>query len=930
MSTYLKNIARYKHGHLKSKTYDEIQKLFDKEMKRVNTFVDMNLEVVKGDEHVEVEKNDQEEAEMKRHIEIVKDDKVAIDAIPLATKPPVIGIDKENLEILWKLVKAKHENTRLEEDYERVLWGDLKVMFEPDIKSDVWRSLQGYKICSLGSTTPLRSAVVIPSSGNQGGSSTAPAAEGSNTQDSQGKGIMVDDATAPSGGASRSRPSFGPAPSFKDVSGDAIHMDFFPFSAGPCHATYPKGGIAGNCEFTHGEWDAPYRLTFGVLTKEVFKDPAIYKTVVDQFPTPGEMVRVKSLSDDQMTVKMSVLHCMMMSRGGELLARYHGLNQSHYEYVLSADSRLKGYEEKVANMTGLELQVVVLKKQVPGLNDKLTSFDASFSNSKAKGKERKKKIKSLGKSLDNLHAEVARLLAALNQATILEAERDDEILRRVQGELLSLAASVGFEHGLSMHQAKDEFAVVLKKMISKDARVSPPVAKELIMTSASKSLELSANVDLTPSVVASEHNKEMVNAEVDGSDPQMIDDTITAKSEHAFMQDVLLSIQRILSHATRPNPNGFPPRTFSIADQAFVGSMGCIFLSEVDIILSCLALELAWLLVFPSSLVGALSLYDVVVHRSYSPKRRGPLPNGDALRKCILKCTYTPTTVVVPAVPAIENSPKIPAQTTVKTVLNMSPENKAYFESEKEAIHLILTGIGDEIYSTVDVCQTAHEMWEAIERLQQVNELRAERMAKNANPLALVVAAQTYPYPYYQSPKSHKSYTPTSKASLPTKSHATTRYKGKEIDKPITPPSESASEEDSDPEQAQKDKEMQKNLALIAKYFKKLYKPTNNNLRTSSNTRNKNVETTPRYKNDNQIGQFRNQRAVNVARARETVGGPVVQQSGIQCFNCKEFGHYAKECRKPKWVKDSTYHKEKMLLCKQAEKGVQLQAEQSD
>ncbi|GJQ95147.1 retrovirus-related pol polyprotein from transposon TNT 1-94 [Tanacetum coccineum] len=61
--------------------------------------------------------------------------------------------------------------------------------------------------------------------------------------------------------------------------------------------------------------------------------------------------------------------------------------------------------------------------------------------------------------------------------------------------------------------------------------------------------------------------------------------------------------------------------------------------------------------------------------------------------------------------------------------------------------------------------------------------------------------------------------------------------------------------------------------------------------------------------------------AVNVVGARETVGGPVVQQSGIQCFNCKEFGHYAKECRKPKRVKDSTYHKEKMLLCKQAEKG---------
>nr|GEV15289.1 putative reverse transcriptase domain-containing protein [Tanacetum cinerariifolium] len=58
---------------------------------------------------------------------------------------------------------------------------------------------------------------------------------------------------------------------------------------------------------------------------------------------------------------------------------------------------------------------------------------------------------------------------------------------------------------------------------------------------------------------------------------------------------------------------------------------------------------------------------------------------------------------------------------------------------------------------------------------------------------------------------------------------------------------------------------------------------------------------------------------VNVTRARENVGSPVVQQSGIQCFNCKEFGHFAKECRKPKRVKDSTYYKEKMLMCKQAE-----------
>nr|GEW64025.1 hypothetical protein [Tanacetum cinerariifolium] len=208
-------------------------------------------------------------------------------------------------------------------------------------------------------------------------------------------------------------------------------------------------------------------------------------------------------------------------------------------------------------------------------------------------------------------------------------------------------------------------------------------------------------------------------------------------------------------------------------------------------------------------------------------------PNGKALRKCILSGPYKPRTVLVQAVAAIDDSPAIPEHIT---------------QYQKE-----------------------------------VNELRTERLARNANPLALVATAQANQDPYHQTSKSHKLYAPSSKPSIPTKTHTTTRYKGKEIAKPITPPSETAFEEDSDPEQAQMDKDIQKNLALIAKYFKKIYKPTNNNLRTSSNSRNKN-----------------------------------------------EFGHFANEFKKPIKVKDSTYHKENMLLCKQVKQGVPLEAKQYD
>ncbi|GKB95660.1 hypothetical protein Tco_0981797 [Tanacetum coccineum] len=106
-----------------------------------------NSKKQKIDENVEAKVDD--EAEMKKHMEIVPDDEVAIDAIPLATKSPVIvdwKIIKEGKMGYFQLIRADGSSRRPEEAYERVLWGDLKVMFEPDVESEVWRNLQGYNV----------------------------------------------------------------------------------------------------------------------------------------------------------------------------------------------------------------------------------------------------------------------------------------------------------------------------------------------------------------------------------------------------------------------------------------------------------------------------------------------------------------------------------------------------------------------------------------------------------------------------------------------------------------------------------------------------------------------------------------------------------------------------------------------------------------
>ncbi|GJS29790.1 hypothetical protein Tco_0490410 [Tanacetum coccineum] len=121
MSTYLKNMAGWKLHLLKNKSYDEVQELFDQAMIRVNTFVDMDSEVLEGSskragdelkqESAKKQKtdNDNEIAKLKMLVEITPDkEEVAVDAIPLATKPLNYSPpEEERSSLKAKVLKAR-------------------------------------------------------------------------------------------------------------------------------------------------------------------------------------------------------------------------------------------------------------------------------------------------------------------------------------------------------------------------------------------------------------------------------------------------------------------------------------------------------------------------------------------------------------------------------------------------------------------------------------------------------------------------------------------------------------------------------------------------------------------------------------------------------------------------------------------------------
>nr|GEW37957.1 hypothetical protein [Tanacetum cinerariifolium] len=215
----------------------------------------------------------------------------------------------------------------------------------------------------------------------------------------------------------------------------------------------------------------------------------------------------------------------------------------------------------------------------------------------------------------------------------------------------------------------------------------------------------------------------------------------------------------------------------------------------------------------------------------------------------------------------------------------------------------ISKGIDNDIYSTVDACPNACEMWKAIERLKQGESINVQDFETNlywefrkftSHDVNVQFLLQLQPE--WQRFVTLVKQSQELKTVSYHKLYDILKQHQNEVNKIRAERIALAKDNETS-----KDKEIDKLMALISLSFKKIYKPTNNNLRTSSNTSRANQDNSPRI---NRSTGYENQRIGNVAGARETVGLTV--------------------------VKDAAYHREKMLLCKQDEARIQLNAEQAD
>ncbi|GJZ37253.1 hypothetical protein Tco_0583444 [Tanacetum coccineum] len=239
-------------------------------------------------------------------------------------------------------------------------------------------------------------------------------------------------------------------------------------------------------------------------------------------------------------------------------------------------------------------------------------------------------------------------------------------------------------------------------------------------------------------------------------------------------------------------------------------------------------------------------------------------------------------------VPVAEGSSETTTEGYMENYKNVLQDIRDQLNAEAEAVQIILTWIDNDIYSTVDPCPNTCEMWKDIESLKQGESINVQDLETNLYwEFGKFTSHDGRSFESYYS-RFYKMMNELVRNQCDVTNHqvnvqfllqlqpewqrsqpAATKNRGKTIINSPLPTYDQEPTMVAEDDEMSKEKKIDKLMTLISLSFKKIYKPTNNNLRTSSNTSRAHQGNTLRINRG--IG-YDNQRAVNVAGARENVG----------------------------------------------------------
>nr|GEX26429.1 hypothetical protein [Tanacetum cinerariifolium] len=295
-------------------------------------------------------------------------------------------------------------------------------------------------------------------------------------------------------------------------------------------------------------------------------------------------------------------------------------------------------------------------------------------------------------------------------------------------------------------------------------------------------------------------------------------------------------------------------------------------------------------------------------------------PNHELIHYCLTNPPYK-LGWIDKKVPISEGSPITRTKRFQETYKNVSQDIRDQLNVEAEAVQIILTRIDNDIYSTVDACPNACEVWKAIERLKQGESINVQDLETNL---------------YWEFGKL------TSQDGELMESYYSRFYKM--MNELIRNQCKVTNHQVNVQFLLQLQPEWQRFVTIVKQ---------NQELKTVSYHKLFDIL----KQHQNEVNEIKAERIARVAnplalvaqqqlvyhpqthpthytqnsstRSQQLLPGTKEKQLST-LHNPSMIKNLLWECQKPKRAKDTAYHREKMLLCKQKEARIQLNEEQSD
>nr|GEZ27102.1 putative reverse transcriptase domain-containing protein [Tanacetum cinerariifolium] len=125
-----------------------------------------------------------------------------------------------------------------------------------------------------------------------------------------------------------------------------------------------------------------------------------------------------------------------------------------------------------------------------------------------------------------------------------------------------------------------------------------------------------------------------------------------------------------------------------------------------------------------------LALGNYVQWKSIIKRYIDTKPNHELIHYCLKNPPYK-YTWADKVVPVSEGSSETTTKMYMDNYKNVSQDIRDQLNTEAEVVQIILTGIDNDIYSTVDACHNACEMWKAIKKLKQGESINVQYLETN-------------------------------------------------------------------------------------------------------------------------------------------------------------------------------------------------------